>query len=125
MPGGDRTGPRGEGPMTGRGMGYCAGYSVPGYMDPSPRLGLGRRFGRGIGRGFGRGFGWRRFDFAPAEPIWQPQPIYPQQPQPQLTKEQEMQMLEQEAKAIEDDQKILKEELSNIRKRIDEIKAKK
>ncbi len=22
MPGGDRTGPRGEGPMTGRGMGY-------------------------------------------------------------------------------------------------------
>ena len=125
MPGGDGTGPRGQGPMTGRGMGYCAGYSVPGYMNSSPRLGLGRRFGsgRGMGRGFGRGFGWRRFDFAPAEPILQQQPIYPKQPK--LSKEQEMQILEQESKAVEEEQKILKEELSNIRKRIDEIKAKK
>ncbi|UCH14781.1 MAG: DUF5320 domain-containing protein [Bacteroidales bacterium] len=27
MPGGDKTGPDGQGPMTGRKMGYCAGYS--------------------------------------------------------------------------------------------------
>ena len=45
MPGGDRTGPTGQGPMTGRGMGPC---------------GRGRGFGRGPGMGFGRGFGWRR-----------------------------------------------------------------
>lgn len=63
MPGGDRTGPRGFGPMTGRGAGYCAGYSVPGYANPIPGRG-GFGFGRGFGRGrgwFGRGFGrgWR------------------------------------------------------------------
>ncbi len=62
MPGGDGTGPGGLGPMTGRAAGFCAGYPVPGYMNPiGGRLGLGwgrgRGFGRGLGRGFGRGFG--------------------------------------------------------------------
>lgn len=33
MPRGDGTGPVGAGPMTGRGAGFCAGYSVPGYMN--------------------------------------------------------------------------------------------
>ncbi|MCK4510615.1 DUF5320 domain-containing protein, partial [bacterium] len=32
MPRGDRSGPGGAGPMTGRGLGYCAGYPAPGYM---------------------------------------------------------------------------------------------
>jgi len=42
MPRGDGTGPGGLGPMTGRAAGYCAGYSVPGFMNPSGgRLGLG------------------------------------------------------------------------------------
>jgi hypothetical protein len=31
MPGGDRTGPRGMGPMTGKGAGYCTGYDIPGW----------------------------------------------------------------------------------------------
>lgn len=46
MPFFDRTGPRGFGPMTGRGMGPCGGF-----------FGFGRRGfgGRGYGRGFGRG----------------------------------------------------------------------
>jgi hypothetical protein len=34
MPRGDGTGPAGMGPMTGRAAGYCAGYDVPGYMNP-------------------------------------------------------------------------------------------
>jgi hypothetical protein len=34
MPRGDRTGPAGMGPMTGRAAGYCAGYGTPGYMNP-------------------------------------------------------------------------------------------
>ncbi len=42
MPGGDGTGPAGMGPMTGRAAGYCAGYVVPGYMNPR------------VGRGFYR-----------------------------------------------------------------------
>ena len=52
MPGGDRTGPMGEGPMTGRGAGYCAGTTGVGYAPRRGfRLGLGRGFG-GWGRGF-------------------------------------------------------------------------
>ena len=62
MPFGDGTGPRGLGPMTGRGAGYCAGYGQPGFASPMPRrgwfgLGWGRGMGRGMGRGVGRG--WR------------------------------------------------------------------
>ena len=34
MPAGDRTGPLGLGPMTGRAAGYGAGYPVPGYANP-------------------------------------------------------------------------------------------
>lgn len=59
MPRGDGTGPMGMGPMTGRGAGYCAGYGVPGFMNPGFGGG-GRGFGRGFGRGGGRGMGWRR-----------------------------------------------------------------
>jgi len=57
MPGGDGTGPGGMGPMTGRAAGFCAGYPVPGYMNPVGGRGYG---GWGRGRGMGRGFGWGR-----------------------------------------------------------------
>ena len=85
MPAGDRTGPAGMGPMTGRAAGFCAGFGVPGYMNPAvgragfygagvPAFGaygagygipyggygnpwLRRSFGFGFGRGFGRGWG--------------------------------------------------------------------
>ena len=56
MPGGDRTGPMGAGPKTGRGAGYCAGYDAPGFANPAPRLGLDLRRGFGGGRGGGRHF---------------------------------------------------------------------
>lgn len=86
MPGFDGTGPRGQGPITGRGMGYCAvpvsglasargavaPLATPYYpamaMLPGavpygiPGAGY-ARFGRylrfGYGRGYGRGFGRR------------------------------------------------------------------
>ena len=66
MPREDGTGPSGFGPMTGRSLGYCAGYSSPGYVRMP---GWGR--GCGGGRGFGRG--WR---FAPNFPIVQA-PVFP------------------------------------------------
>jgi hypothetical protein len=56
MPRGDRTGPMGMGPMTGRGAGFCAG-NVMNQM-PGRGAGFGRRQGRGFGRGMGRKFGW-------------------------------------------------------------------
>ena len=57
MPAGNGTGPDGMGPMTGRALGYCAGYDRPGYMNDGFGRGGGRGFGRGFGRGGGRGFG--------------------------------------------------------------------
>ncbi|HQE93657.1 MAG TPA: DUF5320 domain-containing protein [Anaerolineae bacterium] len=53
MPGGDRTGPQGLGPRTGRGLGDCE------PLD-QPRLGFG--FGRGRGRRY-----WAR---ATGQPGW-------------------------------------------------------
>ena len=66
MPRGDRTGPSGMGPMTGRGMGCCNSLNVPGSIDPPPGRGSGRGRrlsvigGRGSGRGAGRLIAGRR-----------------------------------------------------------------
>ena len=63
MPQGDRTGPMGAGPMTGRAAGYCASTAAPGLAPMGGGRGYGVGFGRGggggggRGRGFGRGFG--------------------------------------------------------------------
>ncbi len=50
MPFGDRTGPLGQGPRTGRGAGFCGGFGVTGSMK------RGGCFGRCGGSG---GRGWR------------------------------------------------------------------
>lgn len=78
MPGGDRTGPLGQGPMTGRGAGYCAGADAPGFMNAGMGRGMGRGFGPGRGRGFtgawgqGRGRGRRRRAFWSEGPGYYP-----------------------------------------------------
>ena len=61
MPRGDRTGPMGSGPMTGRGAGYCGGVGEPAFMNPAGRGGFG-------GRGGGRG--WRHWFNATGLPGW-------------------------------------------------------
>ena len=53
MPGGDRTGPQGSGPHTGRGLGNCG-------VTDQPRLGF----------GFGRRCGWRNWARATGQPGW-------------------------------------------------------
>jgi hypothetical protein len=63
MPGGDRTGPVGMGPMTGRGAGFCAGYSTAGYTSPVGGRGL-------CGRGGGGGRGRRNWFRATGLPFW-------------------------------------------------------
>jgi len=92
MPGGNRTGPAGMGPMTGRGAGFCAGYNTPGYSHPvvGRGMGMGRGRGMGLGRGMGRGFGgWGGFGYA-APPVAQT-----------LTGEQELEGLKGQAEYIE------------------------
>jgi len=59
MPAGDGTGPRGEGSLTGRGMGRCTGYAPGGYTTAPGRGGGLGFFGR---RGGGRGFRNRFYD---------------------------------------------------------------
>ena len=121
MPGGDRTGPAGMGPMTGRAAGLCAGYPVPGYMNPVG--------GRGYwGRGGGRG--WRHQYYATGLPGWARTgmgyaawggPVQPFAPQagkfaPSMTAEQELDALKKQAEFFQD-------ELGQINKRIDQLEA--
>ncbi len=132
MPGGDGTGPLGLGPMTGRKAGYCAGYPVPGFMNPYvPRLGRGffwRRwaffgspyFGFGRGRGFGRGFFWRRWAFYGypyANPAYTSYSAYAPYDVSNLNPEEEKKLLLEETK-------ILQEQLAEIKKRISELEGK-
>ena len=65
MPRGDRTGPEGEGPLTGRQLGYGAGYDSPGYAKAFAHNRGGRAGNRGWGRA--RGFFWQGQVTAPAE----------------------------------------------------------
>lgn len=71
MPAFNGTGPRGLGPMTGRGLGYCAmrfpslllnrtGAAVASVATGAARrfFGYGRGLGYGLGRGLGRGYGF-------------------------------------------------------------------
>lgn len=67
MPRGDRTGPAGQGPMSGRGLGYCAGYSSAGFTR-GYGAGMGWGGGMGRGRGFGRGYGYGYYRDIPEQP---------------------------------------------------------
>jgi hypothetical protein len=95
MPGGDRTGPSGMGPRTGRGLGYCTGNVPPGGAGFGFGGGWWRR-GGGFGRGGGRG--WRNRNFAGVGWEWR----YPVPPiMPEMAKEDEISWLESQAKGLE------------------------
>ncbi len=109
------------GPMTGRAAGYCAGYPVPGYMNPIPGRGF---WGWGRGRGwFVRGRGWRHWYWATGMPGWAraayglpafgvgPYAAYP----PEVTPKEEMEMLQSQAE-------FLKQQLEDIQNQINTLK---
>ena len=107
MPALNGTGPLGQGPMTGRGLGYCTGYPVSRY--------IGRR-GYGLGYGWfdrgGRGF--RNRYWATGIPGWaSPYSAYYL---PRVTEKEEMDILREEAE-------LLKRDLDDIQNRINELKA--
>jgi len=126
MPKGDKTGPAGAGPMTGRAAGYCVGYSVPGYLDPPRRYGrgFGRGWGRGYGRGWGRGFGRGWYAYPPPAIVQPAYPqVYPPVTQPQ-TQEQEIEALENYQKDLGAEKADLEQEMDGVKARIEELKAK-
>lgn len=105
MPRGDRTGPDGRGPMTGRRAGYCAGYYGPGHAnDRIPPIGMGRGRGRGGGHGRGRGGGrgqpYPYPDYIPVRVETRP--------------EDEVAYLEETAKRLEDDLRAIKDRLEEL-----------
>jgi hypothetical protein len=103
MPFGDRTGPAGEGPRTGRGAGFCGGYPEAGPP-----------FGRGFGRcRGGAGRGWRHQFFATGLPGWQRAAVSVTPPE----SGQELQALKSQAARFEN-------ALEDIRKRIQELETK-
>jgi len=120
MPGGDGTGPAGMGPMTGRAAGYCAGYAVPGFMNPMPGRGF-RGWGRGMGfgRGFGRGRGWRAM--AGGYPAaYAPYGAYPPDAVSPYTSPMPR---EAELEALKAQAEYFSSALEEIRKRMDELQA--
>ena len=101
MPRYDRTGPEGMGPMTGRGMGNCAG-SPPAYYGR-------RRFGR-LGMAFRHG--WRRA----FHPAWDRDPYWDPYERP----EDEAEWLQEEEAYLEKQLKAVKDRLSAMQNTSDE-----
>ncbi len=124
MPYGDGTGPMGLGPMTGRAAGYCAGYPVPGYMNPIPGSGL-WCYGRGW---FGRGRGFRHWYRATGLPGWMRASMglpawggwinpaffagFPQE----ITPQQEAEILKKQAEIIQEELKTINERIKILEK---------
>jgi len=99
MPQGDRTGPNGNGPKSGRGLGFCVGNETAGYLAYE-RGGYGGGFGRGRGFGNahrGRGYGAGRFTQDFREGI------------------QEKTLIENEMNLLKDQLKALEERLKNLK----------
>ena len=115
MPRGDGTGPNSQGPLTGRGLGYCTGYVTPGYAQGS---------GRGLGLGLRRGFGGRFFRGAMPSGgrgwggynAWIDTPYGPMTQAPaNPTPEEEKVFLKDQAKMMEEELKAIKQRLSEIK----------
>jgi hypothetical protein len=114
MPGGNRRGPMGMGPRTGRGAGFCGGANAPGFVSQL----AGAFFGGGRGHG-GRGRrnmfcatglpGWMRAGVGAAAAVAASQFRAP-------TREEELDVLKQQA----DEASAV---LEGIRKRISELEA--
>jgi len=114
MPGFDRTGPAGAGPMTGGAWGHCS----PADAGHNPRFTGGFGYGRGLGlrRGFRRGFGpdrGRGRGFGPDYGVYAPAVGT----EYSLSKAEEMEALRANAEYIQ-------KSLTSIRKRIDELEEK-
>jgi hypothetical protein len=116
MPRGDKNGPSGMGPRTGRAAGLCSGYAAPGFINRNFGMGYGRGFGMGFGRGLGRGRGFGAYPASGWGAGQEPGPwnaTAPWSAEPYTT-EREMDVLKNQAD-------MLKKELSSIEKRLKDL----
>ncbi len=98
MPGGDRTGPTGTGPMTGRRQGFCVGNDTAGAY-----YGRGFGFRRGAGRNFRHGYVGRYGHRNDTVPVFT------------NDKEEEKRYLEREIGVLKDRLSFLENKLSEIK----------
>lgn len=114
MPGGNQAGPMGQGSMTGRGAGYCGGFTLPGCANPGKGRGYARGLGCGMGFGFGRTRGrgranrFRMFGLGGWIPGWRTT-----EPAP-MGKDQETQILKAQSQQLQ-------QELEGISQRLEEL----
>jgi len=110
MPGGDRTGPMGMGPMTGRGAGFCGGAGAPGFV--------GHVCGAFLGQGRGRGGRGRRNMFrATGLPGWMRAGGSGVAPPAQVSP------LAVEKQYLQDQVETLQSQLDAVKKRLDEFQT--
>jgi len=117
MPKGDRTGPAGMGPMTGRAAGYCTGAGAPGFASApgwgagGRGLGYGRAFGYGPRRGWGRG--WASYAYPVG--VYAPPPAEGLYAAP-------WEDVDTQIAALQDQARWMKESLSQIEEQIKTLK---
>ena len=119
MPAGDRTGPAGMGPRTGRAFGYCSGYDTPGYQKGADGFGRGMSAGRVMGRGMNGGRGMRRGRGMKAG--WEfgypgPQPGSQWPNPPEMNREDEIRMLKSQMDSLERFRKAMEKRLDELGK---------
>jgi len=117
MPGGDRTGPLGRGPVTGWGRGFCGEADGPQFARGGYG-GQGRGFGRGGGGG---GWGWRNRFRATGAYGWMPGAWGPPAfSAAESMVDTELQWLEQRSAAIETEQEQIKARLNELQAKRDD-----
>ena len=114
MPVGDKTEPLGEGPVTGRGLGYCTKHPAPGYANsntgPGYHRGLGYRGGVGRGRrNQFRNCAWDSSDFKRSS----------------VTPSHQGRTLHEEWESFQENIKRIDKVLKDMKKRIAELEAQK
>lgn len=112
MPGFNQSGPMGQGPMTGKGFGFCTGGDTPGYDKGfgGRGRGRGRRFGFGMGtsslRGLGRWGNWSwPFSGFSTPHHWT------------FSKEDEINILKSQSEALKHTQKEIERRLGELEKK--------
>ena len=119
MPGFDRSGPMGAGPMTGGRRGLCGGP----YGRPGRSVEMGRPYGhgRGMGMGFRRGYGgygparggeYRAYGGYPAPPAFGPDQS--------MRSADEMAMLKAEASAMKASLEFIQHRIAELEKNASE-----
>lgn len=116
MPKGDNTGPLGQGPATGRSLGFCSGYDSPGYAGNTENRmfrGFRRGMGSGLGIGYGRGMSSGRSRFSG---LFAPRFKSGFSRDSVMNKEDEIRWLKAQADALKRSQQTIEKRLSELEK---------